>query len=121
MIDVRNETMDEDDFDTVLSADIEFSGNLVFNKPFMIKGRVNGTIFATGDLYVADGAVVKAEVRAPLVVVCGSVVGNVAATRRVEIKASGRLDGDIIAPEIHMETGCQFNGRCSMANPPASA
>ena len=121
MIDVRNDAMDEDDFDTVLSSDIEFSGTLVFNKPFMIKGRVAGNIFATGDLYVAEGAVVTAEVRAPLVVVAGSVAGNVSATKRVEVRASGKLDGDVIAPEIHMETGCSFNGKCSMANPALSS
>lgn len=120
MIDVRNDTLDEDDFDTVLSSDIEFTGTLVFNKPFMIKGRVTGNIFATGDLLVAQGAVVKAEVRAPTVVVCGSLTGNVSATKRVEVKASGKLDGDIIAPEILMETGCSFNGKCTMASPPAA-
>jgi cytoskeletal protein CcmA (bactofilin family) len=121
MIDVRNDALDEDDFDTVLSSDIEFSGTLVFNKPFMIKGRVTGSIFATGDLYVAEGAVVKAEVRAPLVVVSGALTGNVSATKRVEVRSSGKIDGDIIAPEIHMETGCSFNGKCSMASPAPSS
>jgi len=121
MIDVSNDALDEDDFDTVLSADIEFSGTLVFSKPFMIKGVVSGSIFATGDLFVAEGAVVKAEVRAPSVVISGSVAGNVSATRRVEVKASGKLEGDIIAPEILMESGCSFNGKCTMASPGPSA
>jgi len=120
MTDVRNDTLDEDEYDTVLSSDIEFSGILEFDKPFMIKGKVSGKIRATGDLMIAEGAVVSAEVRAPTVVVCGTLTGNVSATKRVEVKASGRLDGDIIAPEILMETGCAFNGTCVMGSPQAA-
>ena len=114
MTDVRNETMDEDDFDTVLSSDIEFSGTLIFEKPFLIRGRVSGEIDARGALVVAEGAVVEANVKAPTVIIRGSVQGNVVATDRVEIASSGKLVGDITAPEILMETGCVFNGSCTM-------
>ncbi len=114
MTDVRNETMDEDDFDTVLSSDIEFAGTLIFEKPFLIRGRVSGEIDARGALVVAEGAVVEANVKAPTVIIRGSVQGNVVATDRVEIAASGKLVGDITAPEILMETGCVFNGSCTM-------
>jgi cytoskeletal protein CcmA (bactofilin family) len=114
MTDVRNETLDEDDFDTVLSPDIEFSGVLVFEKPFLIRGRVSGEINAKGALVVAEGAVVEANVRAPTVIVRGAVQGNIIATERVEISSSGKVVGDITAPEILMETGCIFNGSCTM-------
>lgn len=114
MTDVRNDTMDEDDFDTVLSPDIEFSGVLIFEKPFLIRGRVSGEIDAKGALVVAEGAVVEANVKAPTVIVRGSILGNVVATDRVEIASSGKLVGDITAPEILMETGCVFNGACTM-------
>lgn len=117
MLDTRTDFLDEDDFDTVLSSDIEFSGILKFDKPFMIKGKVSGRIAATGDLLIAEGAVVEAEIRAPTIIICGSVSGNVYAEKRVELKASGCLIGDIIAPEILMETGCTFNGACAMKNP----
>jgi cytoskeletal protein CcmA (bactofilin family) len=114
MTEIRNDTMDEDDFDTILSSDIEFSGTLLFSKPFLIKGRVTGEIDAKGALVIAEGAVVDANVRAPSVIVRGSVHGNIVATNRVEIAATGSLMGDITAPEIFMEKGCVFNGSCSM-------
>ncbi len=114
MIDIRSEQVDEDDFDTVLSSDIEFSGKLRFDKPFMIKGKVSGEIDATGDLLIAEGAVVQASVKAPVVVIRGALVGNVAASTRVEVATTGTLSGDVEAPEILMETGCVFNGACRM-------
>lgn len=114
LTDLRNDSLDEDDFDTVLSRDIEFSGLLSFDKPFLIRGKVSGEIAAKGALVVAEGALVEANVQAPVLIVRGTVQGNVFATERVEIASSGKVVGDISAPEVLMETGCVFNGACTM-------
>jgi cytoskeletal protein CcmA (bactofilin family) len=110
----RNEILEEDDFDTILSEDIEFSGSLSFEKPFLIRGRVTGEIKASSLLVVDEGAVVEADIAAPKVVICGSVKGNINASDKVEISLTGRLVGNIATSEISMEAGCLFNGRCTM-------
>jgi cytoskeletal protein CcmA (bactofilin family) len=115
MTDVQNDTLDEEDFDTVLSPDIQFTGTLNFKQPFLIKGRVSGEIISQGLLVVDDAAIVEADIQAPRVIIRGSVQGNVSAAERVEIAASGTLVGDVRAPEIFMETGCVFNGSCVMS------
>jgi cytoskeletal protein CcmA (bactofilin family) len=38
----------------------------------------------------------------------------VIAAEKVEVAVTGRLVGNVSAPEIFMETGCVFNGRCTM-------
>jgi len=114
LTDLRNDSLDEDDFDTVLSQDIEFSGILSFEKPFLIRGKVSGEIQAKGALVVAEGAIVEANIQAPVLIVRGVVQGNVHASERVEIAGSGKVVGDISAPEVLMETGCVFNGACTM-------
>jgi cytoskeletal protein CcmA (bactofilin family) len=114
MTEVQSEYPEEDDFDTILAADIDFSGVLTFDKPFMIRGRLSGEIEAQGLLVVDVDAVVEADIRAPRVVIRGSVKGNVTASEKVELALSGRLEGDLAAPDISMESGCVFNGRCTM-------
>ncbi|MDR1929501.1 MAG: polymer-forming cytoskeletal protein [Treponema sp.] len=114
MTDVHNDVLDPEDFDTVLSPDIEFSGALSFEKPFLIKGKVSGEINAAGFLVVDEEAVVEANIRAARVIVLGSVKGNVSAGEKVEVAACGKLVGTVTAPEINMETGCHFTGRCVM-------
>jgi cytoskeletal protein CcmA (bactofilin family) len=114
MTDVHNDVLEEDDFDTILSEDIDFSGTLNFEKPLLIRGRLSGDIDAQGLLVVDEGAVVEASINASRVVIRGSVKGNVIATERVEMSVTGRLLGNIAAPEIRMETGCVFNGSCVM-------
>ncbi len=115
MIDEPNLMLDEEDFDTILTSDIEFDGFLSFSAPFLIKGKVKGQIDATGALVIAEGAIVEANIKAPSVIVRGDLTGNVTATKRVEISSTGRLTGDIDAPELFIQSGCVFNGACRMA------
>jgi cytoskeletal protein CcmA (bactofilin family) len=115
MTDVHNDALEEEDFDTILSEDIDFSGILTFEKPFLIRGKLSGEIASRGLLVIDEGAVVEANINAAKVVIRGSVKGNVTAGEKVELSATGRLKGDVAAPEVCMETGCVFNGRCVMA------
>jgi cytoskeletal protein CcmA (bactofilin family) len=114
MTDVHNDLLDDEDFDTILSADIDFSGTLSFEKSFLIRGRLTGEIEAQGLLVVDEGAVVDANIKGSKVVIRGAVMGDVTAAEKVEVSVTGRLKGNITAPEVSMETGCVFNGRCTM-------
>ena len=114
MTDVHNDVLEDEDFDTILSSDIDFSGTLNFEKPFLIRGKLSGNIMAQGILVVDEEAVVDANINASRVIIRGSVKGNVTATEKVEVAITGKLVGNVSAPEIFMETGCKFNGRCTM-------
>ena len=114
MTDVHNDVLEDEDFDTILSSDIFFSGTLNFEKPFLIRGRLSGDIIARGLLVVDEEAVVEANINASRVVIRGSVKGDVTASEKVEVTITGKLVGNVTAPEIFMETGCIFNGRCTM-------
>ena len=115
MTDVHNDAYEDEDFDTILAKDIIFSGTLNFEKPFLIRGKLSGNIVARGFLVVDEDAVVEANINASKVVIRGSVTGDVTATEKVEITVTGKLLGNVKSPEIFMETGCSFNGRCTMA------
>jgi cytoskeletal protein CcmA (bactofilin family) len=114
MTDIHNDVLEDEDFDTILSSDIDFSGTINFEKPFLIRGKVSGEISAKSLLMVDEAAVVDANINAAAVVIRGVVKGDVFAAEKVEIAATGKLTGNITAPEVFMETGCLFNGRCTM-------
>ena len=114
MADLRIKDVDEHDIDTVLAEDIDFAGELSFSKPLMIKGRFTGQVQATGDLYVGDHAAIDATIQANVVSLKGSLKGNIIATSRVELFSTATVEGDIAAPDIVMESGCNFNGMCRM-------
>jgi len=114
MTDLHNDNLEETDFDTILSPDIDFTGTLLFEKPFLIRGKVTGDIMANGLLVIDEEAVVNADITATRIIIRGYTKGDVSASEKVEITVSGRLEGNITAPKVSMEAGCKFNGRCTM-------
>jgi cytoskeletal protein CcmA (bactofilin family) len=114
MTDVHNDILEDEDFDTILSPDIDFSGTLHFEKPFLIRGKVSGEISTRGLLVIDEEAVVNANINASRVIIRGQVKGDVNALEKVEVSVTGKLIGNVRAPEIFMETGCVFNGLCTM-------
>jgi cytoskeletal protein CcmA (bactofilin family) len=120
MTDVHNDVLEDEDFDTIVSPDIDFSGTLKFEKPFLIRGTLSGEIVAEGLLVIDEAAVVEANIFATKVIIRGTVKGNVTAAEKVEVAITGKLTGNVTAPEVFMETGCVFNGRCTMTDKKAT-
>ena len=106
--------LEEEDFDTVLATDIDFSGNVELKKPLMIKGLFSGNVNSESALSIEEGAIVKANVKAYSLVVKGSLEGDVVAETVVRIYPTGKLSGDVIAPEVILDSGCYFTGNCKM-------
>lgn len=104
----------ENDFDTVLATDITFTGKIKFTKPFMIKGRMFGSIEADSDLVIDEKAIVKADVKADRVLIKGQLEGDINASKFVFVSASGSVLGDITAPQVILEPGSRFSGKCTM-------
>jgi cytoskeletal protein CcmA (bactofilin family) len=115
MRDVRIPPIDENEIDTILAEDIDFSGVLTFKRPLMIKGAFQGEIKASSDLYVGEKAMVKARIEADTVSNRGQIEGDVLAHARVEFFATASMKGDLTTPELVMESGCQYNGKCNMS------
>ncbi len=112
---VRIDQIDENEVDTILAEDIDFSGVLSFQRPLMIKGRFQGEIKASSDLYIGEKAVVKAKIEADTVSSKGRIEGDVLAHARVEFFSTASMLGDLTTPDLVMESGCQYNGRCTMS------
>jgi cytoskeletal protein CcmA (bactofilin family) len=98
-----------------LGADSALEGELNFSGQARLDGRFSGRIQGTGTLMVGPTAQVKADIEADTVIISGEVIGAVVAGERIELKAPGKLRGDINAPLVVMDEGVQFEGHCSMA------
>jgi cytoskeletal protein CcmA (bactofilin family) len=91
-----------------------FEGNLTLPEGLTrIDGEVIGNIKGNGGLIIGENGSVKGDLNVENVVVYGKVHGNIRA-RSLEIRASGRVEGDIQVQELVVEKGAIFNGKCSM-------
>ena len=114
MREVRINPIDENEIDTILAEDIDFSGVLTFAKPLMIKGKFKGEIKASSDLYVGEQAVLNAKIEADKVSAKGKIKGDVLAHARVELFSTSTVEGDLTTPDLIIESGCKYNGQCKM-------
>ena len=86
-------------------------GELTGNEDLTIEGKVEGKIdLADHNLTIGSTGRIEAEVGAKKVIVEGEVTGNIAAGEKVELTASGRVKGDIVAPRVVIADGATFKG-----------
>ena len=97
-----------------LGEGTSFKGTLTFEGTVRIDGRLEGEIFTKDMLVVGEGAQVTAAIHAGVVVIGGTVHGNITAERKIEIHPTGRLYGNICTPSLVIEEGVIFEGSCTM-------
>jgi cytoskeletal protein CcmA (bactofilin family) len=99
---------------TVISNGIVIDGEVSGEEPLTILGTVKGKISTTQNLAVEAGATVEADIETTSLSVGGRVTGNVVARERVEVRANGKMIGDIKAPRIVIADGAAFKGNVDM-------
>ncbi len=101
-----------------IGKSITIKGDLSGNEDLVIEGQVEGKIeLPSNQLTIGAEGNAAAEIHAQKVVVIGKVTGNVSATERIEIQASGFVDGDVKAPRLVVEEGAVLNGAIAMESP----
>lgn len=104
------------DITTVIGDDISFRGTLDFTKGLQINGEFKGKINSNGHLVVGETSSIDADIKASTVTIKGNFKGTIIAEKKVYLLPSGRVKGDIHAPDLQIESGSRFSGNCSMEN-----
>ena len=99
---------------TIIGDTIIIRGNVQGDEDLTIKGRVEGSITLTKDLFIETSGIVKADVNVQNIFISGVLVGNVTASQLVEISADGRMVGNINAPRVVIVDGASYRGRIEM-------
>ncbi len=105
-----------------IGKSITISGDLTGEEDLVIEGKVEGKVtLPNSQLTIGANGSIKAEVQAKSVVVIGRVSGNVRGTERVEIQATGIVEGDVIAPRLIVAEGAVVNGSIQMTSKAGAA
>ncbi len=103
---------------TLISRATRVNGDLHFTGELQVEGKVTGNIYADDEkdakLVIADTGVIEGEVRVPVVIVNGKVVGNIHSNKHLELAAKANVTGTVHYTSIQMVKGSQLNG--SMVN-----
>jgi cytoskeletal protein CcmA (bactofilin family) len=110
----KDKSIPRDQVDTLIGPQVVLRGDLQFGGGLYVEGRIIGKVSTVdGDkavLTVSEQGVVEGELRAPIVVINGQLVGDVYA-ERVELLGQARVQGNVHYKVVEMAAGAVLTGR----------
>jgi len=111
-----------DTITTLLGEDARIEGHLDFAGTLRLDGKIEGTLTGRkGTLVVGEKAVLKADITVKNAVVMGTVTGSLEALEKIELYPPAKIDGDITAPKVTIESGAILNGKCAESAPASTS
>ena len=98
---------------SVIGPTLQFiGGQLTSSEDLIIEGTVEGTIaHQSHQLKIGETGKVKADVHARIIIVEGTIEGNIRGDEAVHIRSTARVTGDVSSPKVSIENGARFQGR----------
>ena len=100
-------------FGILLRKDTDTKGKINHPGPVRVAGNFSGNLEAVSIL-IDKAATVLANITAEEVLCKGKLHGDIRATNKVRITKEAEVRGDIHSPNLNIEKGALFEGRCSM-------
>jgi cytoskeletal protein CcmA (bactofilin family) len=95
-----------------IGRSVRIEGKVVSDEDLTIEGHVEGAIeLGNHSLSIGPAAQITADLIAKSIIISGTVKGNVKAHERIELRATGSVEGDVTAPRFKMIEGATVAGK----------
>ena len=109
--DQSRRTTERDVKESLIGTGLTIEGTIEGSGHVRIAGRFHGDVHVQGDLTIEEGAKVVGGVRANTVTISGELEGNIEAASRVELRATGVLNGNLTAGSLTVAAGSRMRGQ----------
>ena len=109
------------DTTTVIGKGIHIKGELTGSAPIEVWGSLAGVTGTERQFLVREGGRIDGEIAAEEVIVEGMVDGKISAEKRVELRPTCRVKGDVVTGKLSIAEGAVFDGRIHMSEGKATA
>lgn len=93
---------------TVIIGDIKSKGDI------RVDGTLKGSVNTTGKVVLGKEGVVEGDVVCNSADVSGTINAKITVSQLLSLKATAKLNGDIVTNKLSIEPGASFTGSCSM-------
>ncbi|HYX07241.1 MAG TPA: polymer-forming cytoskeletal protein [Bacteroidales bacterium] len=93
---------------TVITGDINSNGDI------RIDGTLNGNLVTKGKVVIGETGKANGEINCKNSDVSGEIEGKIIVSELLSLKATSKINGDIIANKLAIEPGAKFTGNCNM-------
>lgn len=107
--------------DTLIGSNTEIRGDVLFSGGLHVDGAIKGKVLAAAgqqaSLSVSETGSIEGDVSVPILVVNGTVSGNVHASEKMTLAAHARVNGNVYYNVLEVQGGAAVNGQ--MVHDPA--
>ena len=107
----RNPSPERKNAESIISAGLTIEGTIVGNGDVRIAGQFHGDVNVQGSLTIEAGAKLVGGVRASNVIIDGELEGNIDAATKVELRATGVLNGNLNTGSLTVAAGSRMRGQ----------
>ena len=93
---------------TTIAGDVTSSGDI------RVDGTLKGSINTKGKVVVGSTGIVEGDINCQNADISGELKAKINVSELLSLKATAKLDGDIITNKLAIEPGATFSGSCSM-------
>jgi cytoskeletal protein CcmA (bactofilin family) len=95
---------------------ILIKGDLTGEEDLLIEGQLEGKVeLRRNSVTVGKNGRIKADIYGKIIVIEGNVEGNLYGEEQLIVRQSGTIRGNIVAPRVALEDGCNFKGSIDMS------
>lgn len=98
----------------VIGLASNFKGDFCFGQYTRVEGKIEGKIESSGILILSSTSEVRAEINGRMVIIDGTITGNINAEECVLVQEHGMITGNIKAPIVEIDPGATINGSIFM-------
>lgn len=110
-------------FDTLISSRATINGDVHFSGGLHVDGKVCGMLVADEGsdavLRISEVGTVEGDIRAPHVIINGTVHGDVYASSHLELASNASINGNVYYNLVEMAMGASVNGSLVHQSEPA--
>jgi cytoskeletal protein CcmA (bactofilin family) len=96
---------------TIVDFGVTLVGQIVSDEDVWVRGRIEGNVSSSGLVVIEPRGSVQGDITAENLSIGGEVVGSVVVARRFELRASGRMRGDIRAAIVSISEDSFLQGK----------
>ena len=113
----KNDSMVKNDFSpainmigsgTIITGDIQSKGDI------RVDGTLKGSINTEGKVVLGANGTIEGDVVCQDADISGAINAKITVSKLLSLKATARLNGDIVTSKLSIEPGATFTGSCSM-------
>jgi cytoskeletal protein CcmA (bactofilin family) len=99
----------------LISNGTEISGDIKSGGDIRIDGSLVGNLNTRGKVVIGPTGKVKGEIYCKNLEVSGNIEGKLSVDQLLNLKASSKINGEIITSRLSIEPGAKFTGTCKMS------